>query len=198
MDIVVSDLTKSFGTNRVLDKCNATFPEHETTCLMGPSGCGKTTLLNILMGLTCPDSGTVQGVPQLKSAVFQEDRLCENFNAVANVRLVCDKSVDDSLIIKHLEDIGLKDSLRQPVSELSGGMKRRVAIVRAILAESDILFLDEPFKGLDEETKRATMQYVRDNIKGRTVILVTHNIEEARVFAAQLVTMKGKDKSNDS
>ncbi len=197
MDIVVSDLTKSFGTNRVLDKCNATFPEHETTCLMGPSGCGKTTLLNILMGLTCPDSGTVQGVPQLKSAVFQEDRLCENFNAVANVRLVCDKSVDDSLIIKHLEDIGLKDSLRQPVSELSGGMKRRVAIVRAILAESDILFLDEPFKGLDEETKRATMQYVRDNIKGRTVILVTHNIEEARMFAAQLVTMKGKDSNND-
>lgn len=198
MDMVVSDLTKSFGANRVLDKFNATFPEHKTTCIMGPSGCGKTTLLNILMGLMCPDSGTVRGVPQLKSAVFQEDRLCESFNAVANVRLVCDKNVDNSQMIKHLEGIGLKDSLKQPVSELSGGMKRRVAIVRAILAESDILFLDEPFKGLDEETKRATMQYVRDNTKGRTVILVTHNIDEARAFDAYLVTMKGKDNSNDN
>ncbi|MDD4707021.1 MAG: ATP-binding cassette domain-containing protein, partial [Firmicutes bacterium] len=142
MDIVVSNLSKSFGTNHVLADFNAVFPEHGLTCLMGPSGCGKTTLLNILMGFICPDSGSVRGVPRLKSAVFQEDRLCENFNAVSNVKLVCDRRVDISKIVTHLENIGLKDSLDQPVSELSGGMKRRVAIVRSIFAKSDVLFLD--------------------------------------------------------
>lgn len=197
MNIIISEISKSFDGNRVLDCFSATFREHELTWIMGPSGCGKTTLLNILMGFIRPDSGTVRGVPRLKSAVFQEDRLCENFNAVSNVRLVCDKGIESSQIISHLENIGLKDSLVQPVSELSGGMKRRVAIVRAILAQSDVLFLDEPFKGLDDETKKATLQYVRDNTKGRTVIMVTHNIDEVRSIDGQLLTMSGKDNNKE-
>lgn len=198
MDIVVSNLTKSFGSNRVLDGFNATFREHEVTCIMGPSGCGKTTLLHILMGLLRHDSGLVQGVPQLKSAVFQEDRLCEGFNAVANVRLVCDERVADQQIRLHLANIGLAGSWEQPVSELSGGMKRRVAIVRAMLATSDILFLDEPFKGLDDKTKQATMQYMKDNIKGRTVIMVTHSLDEVRAFDGQLLLMPGKDNGHEN
>ncbi|MDD2497183.1 MAG: ATP-binding cassette domain-containing protein [Desulfitobacteriaceae bacterium] len=197
MDIIVSDLSKSFGANCVLDRFNAIFPEHGMTCIMGPSGCGKTTLINILMGLISPDSGTVFGVPRLKSAVFQEDRLCEGFNAVSNVQFVCDKMVNRSRNILHLENIGLKDSLNQPVRELSGGMKRRVAIVRAIIPQSDILFLDEPFKALDDETKKVTMDYVKDNTKGRTVIMVTHDINEAKAMGGQLLTMSGKN-NNDN
>ncbi len=194
MDIVISNLTKRFGENTVLDRFCATFRAHELTCIMGPSGGGKTTLLNILMGLMPPDSGAVQGVPRLKSAVFQEDRLCEGFHAVSNVRLVCDKMMGNDLIISHLERIGLKDNLTKPVSEFSGGMKRRVAIVRAMLAPSDILFLDEPFKGLDDRTKRETMEYVRNNTNGRTVVLVTHNMEEVKVFGGQLVSLgRGED-----
>lgn len=190
MNIVVSNLTKSFGENLVLDRFSATFPKHEATCIMGPSGTGKTTLLNILMGLWTPDSGTLSGVPYLKSAVFQEDRLCESFNAVSNVRLVCDKKVSKDQIISHLTSIGLKDSSGKPVSEYSGGMKRRVAIVRAMITHSDILFLDEPFKGLDDETKEKTMQYVKNNINGRTVIMITHNIEEVRAFNGHLITLQ--------
>jgi len=189
MDIVVSKLSKSFGTNQVLVDFNITFPEQELTCLMGPSGCGKTTLLNILMGFILPDEGSVRGVPKLKSAVFQEDRLCESFNAISNIRLVCDRKVNTDKIISHLKKIGLKDSLDQPVSEFSGGMKRRVAIVRSILAKSDVLFLDEPFKGLDVETKKDAMQYLRDNMQGKTVIMVTHSIEEVKALNGRLITM---------
>ncbi|MEG6614310.1 ATP-binding cassette domain-containing protein [Pseudoclostridium thermosuccinogenes] len=195
MDIVVSEITKRFGSNLVLDRFSATFPKSELTFLMGPSGCGKTTLLNILMGFISPDEGTISGVPELKSAVFQEDRLCESFNAVSNVRLACDRKVDKNTIISHLERIGLKGSLSKPVSELSGGMKRRVAIVRAMLAESDILFLDEPFKGLDDETKKTTIQYVKDNMGKRTVIMVTHDMDEVKALGGRLITMSGKPAS---
>lgn len=189
MDIIITELSKSYGKNIVLDGFSAFIPENKMTFIMGPSGCGKTTLINILMGLISEDNGTIIGVPSRKSAVFQEDRLCESFNAVSNVRLVCEKKIKDEEIILHLERIGLKDDLLKPVIELSGGMRRRVAVVRAILAKSDIIFMDEPFKGLDDKTKAKTMQYVVDNTKNKTVIIVTHDIDEADSLGGEIITM---------
>lgn len=189
MDIVISGLTKKYGENLVLDGFKANIKANRTTFIMGPSGCGKTTLINILMGIVIPDSGTISGVPELKSAVFQEDRLCESFNAVSNVRLVCEKKIKNATIVEHLERIGLKGDLSKPVAEFSGGMKRRVAIVRAILAKSKILFLDEPFKGLDSETKKLAIEYLKDNTKGKTVIIVTHDIDEVKAFDGDIITM---------
>ncbi|HHY64991.1 MAG TPA: ABC transporter ATP-binding protein [Clostridiaceae bacterium] len=177
MDIVISGVTKKYGDNVVFHNFSVRIEKNRTTFITGPSGCGKTTLISMLMGITAPDSGTITGVPALKSAVFQEDRLCENFNAVSNVRLVCDKRIKNSTIIEHLERVGLKDILSKPVSEFSGGMKRRVAIVRAVLAKSEILFLDEPFKGLDNENKKLVMDYIEENTKGKTVIIVTHDTD---------------------
>jgi len=177
MDIVISGISKKYGDNTVFDNFSARIEEKKTTFITGPSGSGKTTLISMLMGITTPDSGTITGVPALKSAVFQEDRLCESFNAVSNVRMVCDKRVKTSVIIEHLEKVGLKDSLSKPVSEFSGGMKRRVAIVRAVLAKSEIMFLDEPFKGLDNENKKLVMEYLKENTKGKTAIIVTHDTD---------------------
>lgn len=188
MDIKVTGIRKSFGDKKVLDGFDALIKENRLTCIMGPSGCGKTTLLYILMGLEPQDTGTISGMPEKKSAVFQEDRLCESFNAVSNVRMVCGKGMTDSVIASHLQSIGIID-LTQPVREFSGGMKRRVAIVRAILAKSDILFLDEPFKGLDDDTKSLVMDYVAENTRNRTVILVTHSLEEARALDCDMVLM---------
>lgn len=188
MDIIVSGIRKSFGDKKVLDGFNALIKENKLTCIMGPSGCGKTTLLQILMGLEPQDQGTISGMPEKKSAVFQEDRLCESFNAVSNVRMVCGKGMKDSVIAAHLQSIGIMD-LTQPVREFSGGMKRRVAIVRAILAKSDILFLDEPFKGLDDDTKNLVMAYVSENARNRTVILVTHSLDEARALDCDMIQM---------
>ena len=156
---------------------------------MGPSGCGKTTLLNLLMGLVPPDDGTISGVPAKKSAVFQEDRLCMCFSAVTNVRMVCSRKITTEMIESHLATIGLKDSMHMPVLELSGGMQRRVAIVRAVLAESEIIFLDEPFKGLDAETKQSVMQYVKANTQGKTVVMVTHDEEEAKSMGGHLINI---------
>ncbi len=168
---------------------NAVIPEGGTVCLMGPSGCGKTTLLNILMGLIKADSGTVEGVPRKKSAVFQEDRLCEDFTAPDNIRLATGKHVPDEEIIKHLKLLGLEGSLGIPVREFSGGMKRRTAICRAVLAMGDVIFLDEAFKGLDAETKIKTVEYIKTYTANKTIIAVTHDEEEARLLNGKIIKM---------
>ncbi|HBN84306.1 MAG TPA: sulfate transporter, partial [Clostridiales bacterium] len=124
MDIQLKNISKSFGEKDVLTNFSATFRKDKVTCLMGPSGCGKTTLLHIMAGLLTPDQGVMTGIPKKKSAVFQEERLCESFNAISNVRLVCHKDVRKNIIQEHLERIGLSGSMGKPVIQLSGGMRR--------------------------------------------------------------------------
>ena len=154
-------VSKSYGKTPVLKDLNFTIPDGQFVVLIGPSGCGKTTLLSLLLGLEQPDSGRVLGMEgRRKSAVFQEDRLCENAGAVSNLRLV-NPTLTREEAEAMLRDLGLGDSLRQPVRTLSGGMKRRVAILRALCAPYDVLFCDEPFKGLDEGTKGRAMEYFK-------------------------------------
>ena len=113
----------------------------------------------MLLGLEQPDAGEILGMEgRRKSAVFQEDRLCENASAVSNIRLV-NPALSKGEAEAMLRELGLGDSLGQPVRTLSGGMKRRVAILRALAAEYDVLFCDEPFKGLDQATKAQVLDY---------------------------------------
>ena len=189
MDIVIKDLCKSYGENKVLENLDAVIEKGRISCLMGPSGQGKTTLLNILMGLEKADSGVIENLPQNKSAVFQEDRLCESFSAFTNVKIVSDRLADET-IFAHLKQVGLGEAVNQKVSTLSGGQKRRVALVRAILAEKDVLFLDEPFKGLDEDTKKIVTDYLLSNTADTTVIMVTHDIDEAESLGAKVLNLK--------
>lgn len=168
MSIKMKNICKSFNGQQVLSDVSMSFSEGKITCIMGASGVGKTTLINILMGLWEADSGEITGINNKKiSAVFQEDRLIEHWDAIKNILLVCSGNVTDEIVKKHLEDIGLVDYEGKPVRALSGGMRRRVAIVRAILSEYDILFMDEPFKGLDEKLKNQVVNYVRENTKER-------------------------------
>ena len=189
-DITVSGLQKRFGEKRVLEDFSAVFPAGQVTCVMGPSGCGKTTLLNILLGLEKADGGSVTGIPDRISAVFQEERLCEDFSAVTNVRMVTGKAVKPEEIEACLRALGLEGSLYSPVRELSGGMKRRVAIARALLAEGELLILDEPFKGLDEGTREAVVEEMKNHILDRTVIMVTHDPQEAALMGADILEMR--------
>ncbi len=183
MNIILKDVYKAYKDKTVLKGCNLTFPEGKVTCLMGPSGCGKTTILRLIMGLERADKGIIQGIEGKRlSAVFQEDRLCESFTAIGNILAVIPKNISKEIIIKHLEEIGLRDCFHKPVSELSGGMKRRVAIVRAILSSGDLILLDEPFKGLDKENLRLTAAYIRRYTKKATVIMVTHSLEEVELL----------------
>jgi NitT/TauT family transport system ATP-binding protein len=191
MTIKVNQLTKSFDGKKVLNNLTVTLEGGRVTSLMGASGSGKTTLANILLGLLQPDSGTIEGLTGKKlSAVFQEDRLCEQLNALENIYLILKKEIDCHEIMKQLEAVGLDDGLgRKPVHQLSGGQKRRVAILRAMIAESDFICLDEPFKGLDKETKEKSMAYVKKAIEGKTVLLITHDVQEADYFGGTRIEL---------
>ncbi len=190
MNIVITDLCKSYGEKQVLQNFNATIEAGKTTALMGASGIGKTTLANILLALEQPDSGTITGLPQHKSAIFQEDRLSENYSALTNVQAVCKNKADKEKAKNILCRLGLEKDLKTQVRSLSGGMKRRVALARALCAEYDFLVLDEPFKGLDEQTKEATMKTVKEMTQGKTVLLITHDKDEAQFFTDTIINPK--------
>lgn len=181
-DIVLNNISVAFGEKQVLKNHSAVFPYGKTTVVMGESGSGKTTLARMILGLLKPDSGEITGIPKKKSAVFQEDRLIEGYSVLSNFHFALD-AVDKDKIKQALDELGLKDALSSNVSTLSGGMRRRVAIARAMLADSDLTVLDEPFKGLDEATKQKTMAYVKKCLNGKTAILITHDAEEAKLFS---------------
>jgi NitT/TauT family transport system ATP-binding protein len=190
MAIDLIDISMRFQDKLLFDGLNLSFSEGEIACLTGASGVGKTTLLNLLMGLTKPDSGVIRGMSGKRiAAVFQEDRLIEHFDAVRNIKLVCDYSVSKETIAQELKRVGIEEPCGKEVRLFSGGMRRRVAIIRAIFANGDILLLDEPFKGLDETLKLQVIDYVRGKTKGRTVILVTHDRDEAERLNARVIAL---------
>ncbi len=175
-DIILKNITKSYNNEIVLNNLSFTFKCGEINIITGKSGCGKTTLMNILLGLEKPDSGSVQGINDKQiGVVFQENRLCEYLTAVQNIKLVTNDKYTKKEIISFLNELQLdSESCEKPVSKLSGGMKRRVSILRAVLFDSDVLLLDEPFKGLDDDTKQKVMDFVLQKTKGKTVIIITH------------------------
>ena len=181
----ICGLTKRFGEKTLFEDLDLTLAE--PAVLWAPSGWGKTTLLRILMGLEVPDSGTVQGVGRV-GAVFQEDRLCPQLTALENVLLTAGRKKEREAR-DLLARLGLGESLAVPAAELSGGMRRRCALARALCAEFDLLVLDEPFKGLDEANRRAAMDAVRAVSDDKTVLLVTHDAAEAEFFGGNRLSV---------
>lgn len=197
--LVLDSVSKSYGEQMVLQKLCAQYESGETYYLTSPSGSGKTTLLRILCGLEKPDVGLVQwrrmthgtekvdGIQMAKadvwteqpytlqerqySMVFQEDRLCEDYSAVRNVEMVTGNRAQARAALLQLLDA---DVLDKPCSQLSGGMKRRVALVRAMECVSDCVLLDEPFTGMDAGTKARVEKYIQERQQGRIMIMATH------------------------
>ncbi len=173
-------LTKRFGEKTLFE--NLTLTVEGPAVLWAPSGWGKTTLLRILMGLEHPDSGTVQGVGRV-GAVFQEDRLCPQLTAVQNVELVLaeEKTEYKKKIVNDFQRIGYDtEALALPARKLSGGQKRRAALLRALWAESDTLLLDEPFTGMDPATMKKAAALLKERCGGKVVLLATHDREAIR------------------
>jgi len=188
--IEIKNICKSYGSKQVLDNVNLTVAPGEMTCIMGASGIGKTTLVNIVAGIVVPDSGIVLGMDNAKVAtVFQEDRLLEWETALSNVLFVTSPARQHVSTAKSLlTRAGLADSINKKAAKLSGGMKRRVCICRALIADYDMLILDEPFKGLDGDTKLVMMQLVKDNLrKGASALCVTHDVSEVEFMGGKLV-----------
>ena len=184
MEVRVEKLRKNYNGIPVLRE--VTFRAGKgVTCIMAPSGTGKTTLLRILLGLEQPDSGNVTRCSW--SAVFQEDRLLENLNAMENLRFILGSALDEPRALALLERLGLGTVGTKKVREYSGGMKRRLALARALLAESDALALDEPFTGLDEENREKCLDCIREAAQEKPVLLVTHDIADAQGLAANII-----------
>lgn len=186
-NIEIKNLSKSFGEKKVLDRFSASLPSGGITVIMGESGCGKTTLINILMGFEKADEGTVEGLPSSVSAVFQDDCLCEDFTSISNLRAVVGRKRPRNELEDLLVSMGLtREDISRPVRQLSGGMKRRVAIARALAADGELLIMDEPFKGLDEEMRKKVIAAVLNDTrsKNRTLIVITHDPDEIGLLCA--------------
>lgn len=187
-DIIIKNISKSFDGKKVLDNFSCELAHGKTTVLMGESGCGKTTLANIILKIIKPDTGEIIGVPTKTAAVFQENRLCQTFDALTNTSLVTAHN-DKSRAAEILINLGLGDDMHKKTCDLSGGMQRRVAIARALAADADFVLLDEPFRELDEATRNATAAYTRAMLLGKTVVLITHDKTDAEVFNAPIINI---------
>lgn len=195
--LMIKEITKSYGKQKVLENISFNLNESERICIYGKSGIGKTTLLRIIAGLEKADSGKITFVGKV-SMVFQEDRLLENTDVYTNLYCVLGSRFDKAEADMHLKEVGLEGAGNKIVSELSGGMKRRVAIVRCMMKSSEIILLDEPFKGLDTILKDNIIRYVVKYLNGRAVIMVTHDISEAEKIQAEIIEIKNLGRKNEN
>ena len=167
----IKNLSYKYGKNLVIDDLSYEFECGKVTAILGESGIGKTTLLNLISDLIHAPNGTVNTDLLKISYVFQEPRLFDWMSTLENVSTVS----DDDTAKKLLSELGLADSLLKYPQELSGGMKQRVSIARALAYNPDLVLLDEPFKGLDPDMRREISELVFKYLKNKTVIMVTHD-----------------------
>lgn len=184
MSITINKLNVSFEDKIVLHDLSLNLPESGFITIYGPSGCGKTTLLNCLAGIQKADSGTITGTDNKRIAmVFQENRLLPWLSALMNVAFGVDGDLD--VAAQALAQVELSQAADLRPAELSGGMQRRVAIARALAFGGDILLLDEPDAGLDEELAQRVIARLATVYQGKLIILVTHNSGLAQVFTTR-------------
>lgn len=186
----IQHLTKQFGAVPLFtDLC---MEVDAPAVLWAPSGWGKTTLLRILMGLDTPTAGRVRGVGRA-AAVFQEDRLCPQLTALQNVTLVLPGSEKQykEQIRADFQQFGMDAAaLALPAARLSGGQKRRTALLRALWAPSDTLLLDEPFTGMDPDTLAAAAALLRTRCGTEPVLLATHDREAIRLLGWPVIELE--------
>lgn len=184
------ELAKSFDDQLVFSHLNMHIEEGERICLMAPSGSGKTTLLRILLGLESYDSGTLIN-PHTSSmaVVFQEDRLCDALSAVDNVAIVCKPGVSRRSLRAMLCEVLPNEVLDKQVAYLSGGQRRRVALVRAFACDAHLLVLDEPFSGLDSETRSEVAQFMLRHQNNATLLVSTHGEHDHVSLHARVIRL---------
>jgi len=201
--VSVNGVTKIYpGGVEALNDMTIQFPKGELTSLLGPSGCGKTTLLKIIAGLLAPTSGnvTVNGQPvtgpgKERAFVFQDFALMPWASVLRNAAFGLElqgvpKSERNAIAEKHIEAVGLKGYENLFPHELSGGMRQRVGLARALAVNAEVLLMDEPFSAVDEQTRRKFQEDLLDVVADakKTFIFVTHSIEEA-VYVSQSIAL---------
>ena len=173
---------------RILSHISLTLDETAPLCVFGTSGQGKTTLLRVITGLEKPSEGTVEGIHKdtRMSVLFQEDRLFPHLSVRQNWKIVSDTIKEDE-VVSMAAELGLTaEDLDKLPKDLSGGMRRRAAIGRALLFPADIYFMDEPIQGLDEATRLQVLSAIAKHTQGKPLLLITHNEKDAKVLGAKV------------
>jgi ABC-type nitrate/sulfonate/bicarbonate transport system ATPase subunit len=192
--VTVTGVQKAFGAVKALDGVSLRAAPREVVAVAGPSGCGKSTLLELVCGLAQPDAGTVEAAPA--ALMPQRDGLLPWLNALDNAALALrvagvGRAEARAAAHQHFAAFGLEGFERARPSELSGGMRQRVAFLRTLLAGRPLLCLDEPFGALDALTRTQMQRWLADALQRepRTVLLVTHDVEEAVLLADRIVLL---------
>lgn len=187
--ITIEDLSKSYGENLIFENANYKFKKNKFNAILGKSGLGKTTLLNILMGIDQDYTGNITGVPQSKSVVFQENRLLDNYSIYDNLNFVLKDKITPKYINSYLKKLDLNIYSSTIINQLSGGMKRRISILRAVLKESDIYIFDEPFKDMDRKTHILTLEFIKEELKNKTLIYSTHSDLDIEILKPNIIKL---------
>lgn len=189
--INLQNVTVTYGAHIVLKDFSLTISKGEHIAIMGESGSGKTTLLKLISKQLSPQNGTVSVNTPHISYMFQEPRLLPWLNILDNVNLVLGDS-KESLpeAVKWLQKVGLGNDVEKLPHMLSGGMRQRAALARALAYNGELLLLDEPLASLDEESADELLTLIKEQTKDKTVIFVTHNSEHAKQFADTIYVIK--------
>ena len=185
------NVSVKYGETNILKDFSLTINKGEHIAIMGPSGSGKTTVLKLISGLLKPSSGTVTCGTDKISYMFQEPRLVPWLTAAENVNLVLGdspKSLPEAMT--WLLKLGLDQAANKLPAQLSGGMQQRTALARTLAFDAELILLDEPLSALDEETAADVLSLIQEFTKEKTVILVTHNVNHAKMFADTIYVMK--------
>lgn len=184
-EMEIKALTKTFGDTAVIKNFSCNINDNAVTCLFGPSGCGKTTLMNIIAGILDKDSGEIENSQNKMSYIFQDDRLLPWLTVKENISIISPQYE------KYLELAELSDSPDKYPEELSGGMRRRLNIARGLSKDYDLLLMDEPFTEIDYALKIKLLEVIRNEVRGKTSIMITHDVSEAFLICDEILMLCG-------
>jgi NitT/TauT family transport system ATP-binding protein len=201
--VVARGISKTYGSVEALKNLTLEFPRGQLTSLLGPSGCGKTTLLKIIAGLLKPTAGEIEvnGKPVTgpgpdRAFVFQDFALLPWASVIRNVAFGLElrgvaRSEREAIAEKYIAEVGLAGFEKSFPHELSGGMRQRVGLARALSVDADVLLMDEPFSAVDEQTRRKFQEDLLSLVQNenKTFIFVTHSIEEAVYVSDQIAIL---------
>lgn len=208
MSLVIKNLSKKYDNseNSTLKAIDLEVQNGEFVCIVGPSGCGKSTLLNLVAGLEKPTGGQIllDGQEVVKpgadrAVMFQEHGLFPWLNVIENVKFGMkiqgvSKAEQEEKALHYLDMVGLTNYRDYPIHQISGGMRQRTALARALAVDSKILLMDEPFSALDKQTSN----YLREELQRiwmktkKTILFITHSVEEAVYLADRVVVISAK------